>query len=90
MPEPRVLVPSDMLAFGDMWEWGIAGFGWPGTSYGDAGTTGSNHGDRRANAGFCDGHVESSNTDRMPKKPDEAHVRRWNNDNQPHPETWLP
>jgi prepilin-type N-terminal cleavage/methylation domain-containing protein len=55
-------------------------------------------------AALCDGHVETSNPDHDPTKeaynvladgytywrfkPDQAHARRWNNDNQPHPETW--
>jgi hypothetical protein len=51
------------------------------------------------NAVFCDDHVETSNADHIPReldagsgswlfKPDEAHAKRWNNDNQPHLETW--
>ncbi len=52
---------------------------------------------------FCDGHVEASNSDRIPKatntfgqtvfNPDgnySVYARRWNNDNEPHPETWWP
>jgi hypothetical protein len=44
------------------------------------------------------GHVESSNPDLIPKarsavfgevfKPDARYAQRWNNDNQPHQETW--
>jgi prepilin-type N-terminal cleavage/methylation domain-containing protein/prepilin-type processing-associated H-X9-DG protein len=43
-----------------------------------------NHG---ANAVFCDGHVEFGKLTAWMKKTDQAR-RRWNNDNQPHPETW--
>jgi prepilin-type processing-associated H-X9-DG protein len=40
-----------------------------------------------ANAVFCDGHVEFGKVSNW-LKADDAHRRRWNNDNQPHPETW--
>jgi prepilin-type N-terminal cleavage/methylation domain-containing protein/prepilin-type processing-associated H-X9-DG protein len=89
IPESRVRVPSNMLDFLDsIFDQGYSGFGWPGLPR-------SNHPDRRSYAAFCDGHVESSNNNRSRKeigqltfKPDEAHARRWNNDNEPHPETW--
>ena len=107
LPEACVLVPSDMIAAGEVAQYQpsdlppyqpsfwfrIAGFGWPG------GTTMHrllSHKD--PSALFCDGHVESSNPNTSPKKtytngyteffPDPAHARRWNHDNQPHPETW--
>jgi len=88
--ESRVLAPSDMIAFvGLVFDLGFSGFGWPGIPR-------SWHADRRSNAAFCDGHVETSDNDRIPKepanpwrfKPTEAHAKRWNNDNEPHPETW--
>ncbi|MGA2656903.1 MAG: type II secretion system protein [Verrucomicrobiota bacterium] len=99
LPESRVLVPTDMIAIGDGVEVDlglgvIAGFGWPGVQWPQ---------DRphaQPNASFCDGHVESSNSGLIPTsppnsqtwaptfKPDELHAKRWNNDNQPHPETW--
>ena len=73
----------------------IAGFGWPGCAGLDR-----NHG-RWRQAAFCDAHVEASNPDRIPKatKPDgtiddhffnldAGRTKRFNNDNQPHPETW--
>ncbi len=89
-----------MLAFGDSGavQQGvptpefIGGFGWPGL-------VGSNHADRRSNGSFCDCHVETSNSDPIHQfqgsgdtywfKPDAALAKRWNNDNQPHPETWT-
>ena len=40
-----------------------------------------------ANAVFCDGHVEYAAQKRWIEKSDRAR-QRWNNDNQPHPETW--
>ena len=41
-----------------------------------------------ANAVFCDGHVEFGKLTAWIKRTDGAR-RRWNNDNQPHPETWY-
>ena len=99
LPESRVLVPTDMIAIGDGVEVDIglsviAGFGWPGVQWGQ------NRPHARPNAWFCDGHLESSNSDLIPTvppdtqtwaptfKPDDLHAKRWNNDNQPHPETW--
>jgi prepilin-type N-terminal cleavage/methylation domain-containing protein len=90
--ESRVLAPADMIAVLNANIYGgFIGFGWPGGLW------------RWHQSGelalFCDGHVESSNSDRIPQKgstaqgdrqfiPDETHAKRWNNDNQPHPETW--
>jgi prepilin-type processing-associated H-X9-DG protein len=87
VPESFVKVPSDMLAIGE-----IYAFGWPGSP-----TDWNPHGRQNHNAVFCDAHVESANQDTIPKRPngqwwrfipDAAHAKRWNNDNQPHPETW--
>jgi prepilin-type processing-associated H-X9-DG protein len=76
----------------------IAGFGWPGGEVSDF------HSDLRINSLFCDGHVETNDPNRIPKiahspsntpipfpfrfKADANYARRWNTDNQPHPETW--
>lgn len=97
VPESRVLVPSDMIAIGDSSDAPtqlstmMAGFGWPGMPA-------TVHPDKHSNAVFCDGHLESSGSDSIPQmkdfdgiswfKPDDAHAKRWNNDNQPHPEMW--
>jgi prepilin-type processing-associated H-X9-DG protein/prepilin-type N-terminal cleavage/methylation domain-containing protein len=40
-----------------------------------------------ANAVFCDGHVEYAKEIVWRRKTDSAR-QRWNNDHQPHPETW--
>ncbi len=94
VPESRVLAPCDMLAFGDGGYGWLAGFGWPG-EYGPGW-----HGDYRMNAVFCDAHVETSQCNLLPHRalvdqpgvlfftPDSALAKRWNRDNQPHPETW--
>jgi prepilin-type N-terminal cleavage/methylation domain-containing protein/prepilin-type processing-associated H-X9-DG protein len=92
--ESEVSVPSDMLAVGESRCLSIIGFGRPGTPAGpDYDPTGP-HPTRRSNGLFCDGHVESSASDRIAKdewgefEPDEAHARRWNFDHEPHRETW--
>jgi prepilin-type processing-associated H-X9-DG protein len=36
---------------------------------------------------FCDGHVEFLKDEALYSKTDAAR-RRWNNDHEPHPETW--
>jgi prepilin-type processing-associated H-X9-DG protein/prepilin-type N-terminal cleavage/methylation domain-containing protein len=41
-----------------------------------------------ANAVFCDGHVEWAKQSKWMELKDAA-ARRWNNDNQPHSETWI-
>jgi prepilin-type processing-associated H-X9-DG protein len=90
--ESQVLVPSGMLALGE-----LVGFGPPGWIH--VGPLPRFHG-RQYNALLCDGHVESSDPYLIPHtvltnyyfslsfKSTEAQVKRWNNDNQPHPETW--
>jgi prepilin-type processing-associated H-X9-DG protein/prepilin-type N-terminal cleavage/methylation domain-containing protein len=41
----------------------------------------------RANLLFCDGHVEHEKQSKLISNNPEVR-RRWNNDNEPHPETW--
>lgn len=43
--------------------------------------------DAKANVVFCDGRVEQAKGARWVERTESAR-RRWNNDNQPHPETW--
>lgn len=83
-PESKVLNPSDMIAIGDGGDEVLHPFqyvpgDWSVGMY-------ANH-NQRANAVFCDGHVEFDKVSNW-QKPDEAYRRRWNNDHQPHPETW--
>jgi prepilin-type N-terminal cleavage/methylation domain-containing protein len=101
VPESQVLVPDDMIAVSHfLGEADFLGFGWPGILFG-ASRSGSFHQGGEL-AVFCDDHVESSRPDPSELqsygsqsgeitwgfKPIEAHTKRWNNDNQPHPEIW--
>jgi prepilin-type processing-associated H-X9-DG protein len=49
-------------------------------------TPGSRH-SKGANVAFCDGHLEWQLTKKWVAMTPEAR-RRWNRDNEPHPETW--
>jgi prepilin-type processing-associated H-X9-DG protein len=81
--ESDVRVPSDMMAIGDG---PFSLFPLPATFTGYYGGMRDAH-DAGANVVFCDGHVEYGKiVDWM--KADDLHRQRWNNDNQPHPETW--
>jgi prepilin-type N-terminal cleavage/methylation domain-containing protein/prepilin-type processing-associated H-X9-DG protein len=86
LPESAVRVPAEMIALGEDW--------WIMTS--------PNEFNRRngypwfakhrwhgagANAAFVDGHVQFDKYDALYGKNDAAR-RRWNNDHEPHPETW--
>ena len=76
-----VKIPADMIAFGDGGVPGVISPNWE-----DVYLVGEIH-KRGANVVFCDGHVEyGKKKDWI--KPTEAARKRWNNDNQPHPETW--
>jgi prepilin-type N-terminal cleavage/methylation domain-containing protein/prepilin-type processing-associated H-X9-DG protein len=93
VPESFVVLPADMLAYADGGFGWPSGFGWPGWYWLGY------HGEFRFNGVFCDGHVEGCRCDRLPHKalqsvpwgqwtPDFNLTKRWNRDNQPHPETW--
>jgi prepilin-type processing-associated H-X9-DG protein len=86
LKEAKVLVPCDMIGIGD----------YPELAYQDGDLTGafdeqddfvSNRHNGGANIVFCDAHVEyGKQTNWM--KAVAGSRKRWNNDNQPHPETW--
>jgi prepilin-type processing-associated H-X9-DG protein len=90
IPESKVLAPADMIAVGDNSSRDTAvkdttaidvGFLAPITAPGKLHRGG-------ANGLFCDGHVEfAKQTNWM--APTTTARRRWNNDNEPHPETWA-
>ena len=75
--ESEVSLPSDMIAIGDHFAF-YFGLGPLVVCPVHAGG---------ANVVFCDGHVEYARI-REWTKADDIHRARWNNDHQPHPETW--
>lgn len=91
--ESRVLAPADLIAVGDIAPgftvgemfWTSGHFDvcatdpwmWPGASH-----------NGQANMLFCDGHVESARQTNWVSSAASA-LSRWNNDHQPHPETWA-
>ena len=90
--ESKIRAPADLIAVGDITPGFTAGemfwtsghfdvcsadpWMWPGTSH-----------NGRANVLFADGHVESSRQTNWVSAADSAR-RRWNNDHEPHSETW--
>jgi prepilin-type N-terminal cleavage/methylation domain-containing protein/prepilin-type processing-associated H-X9-DG protein len=86
--EAQVLAPCDMIAIGDYPEVG------PGDGDGDIGAALDGEDDyvaTRHNGGanivFCDAHVEYGKQAKWMERAVPAR-RRWNSDNEPHPETW--
>jgi prepilin-type N-terminal cleavage/methylation domain-containing protein/prepilin-type processing-associated H-X9-DG protein len=84
--ETRVLVPCDMIAVGD----------YPELAHQDGDMTGAfdeqddfvaTRHNGGANVVFCDAHIEYGKQTNWMKAVTTAR-KRWNNDNQPHPETW--
>ena len=96
VPVSKVHVPSDMIAIGDSHEMG------PDQKIGKLriimapssltpqmspfGAAGARH-NGGANLLFCDGHVEWGKQTNWMRNLPEAR-KRWNNDNEPHRETW--
>lgn len=76
-----IKIPADMIAFGDAGVPGVISPNWQ-----DVYLVGEIH-NRGANVVFCDGHVEYAKQVKWIEPTDRAR-KRWNNDNQPHPETW--
>src|SRR5213075_1045328 len=91
--ESQVRAPSDMIAIGDGYAEGMynATLLYPEAPWiSNDGiwfdTIGTIH-RAGANVDFCDGHVEYGKHEQW-IKPTELARKRWNNDNQPHSETW--
>jgi prepilin-type processing-associated H-X9-DG protein/prepilin-type N-terminal cleavage/methylation domain-containing protein len=84
MREAEILVPSDMIAIGDyledQYQQGEIAFHNKYNYIADRHNGGGN-------VAFCDGHVEYDKQSNWMKASDAAR-RRWNRDNEPHPETW--
>jgi len=76
--------PAEMIALGDD--------SWPSLINDEISPVAPLLGDRHnhgANVAFCDGHIEYGKKEQW-IQPTEAARKRWNNDNQPHPESWGP
>jgi prepilin-type processing-associated H-X9-DG protein len=98
--ESALRMPSDMIAIGDarvVRSWsqelvmmGLSGLFPAALPRGDSSgqePVANRHNGRLAIA-FCDGHVESLESATVTAANETAR-RRWNNDHEPHPETWL-
>jgi prepilin-type processing-associated H-X9-DG protein len=92
--ESQVLVPSDMIAYGDSSDLGNYSLSLIIPTFGiDMGDTFESWGPSKrhlngANMLFCDGHVEYGRIRKWVEHRDDV-MRRWNRDNQPHPESWM-
>ena len=90
LPEVRVKVPSDMIAVSCANPGSVSGGDhdqddlYPVNLLSELTPARHNNG---ANIVFCDAHVEYAKLAVWLQRTDRAR-RRWNNDNQPHPETW--
>lgn len=100
--ESLVKVPSDMIAIGDanlmkVWrnetpeEYGITSWDWVWpfiAASREAQLVEHRRHGATFNLGFCDGHVEPMKRRDVYRDSEEVR-KRWNNDNEPHPETWY-
>jgi prepilin-type N-terminal cleavage/methylation domain-containing protein len=103
VPESRVLRPANMISFGDASL--VHGVPFLGNSRGTGYdyyhvTTGTNANEgsggvfmlrgahRKLNVSFVDNHIEAIRYSDLFDESEERR-RRWNNDNEPHPETWF-
>jgi prepilin-type N-terminal cleavage/methylation domain-containing protein/prepilin-type processing-associated H-X9-DG protein len=77
-------VPAQVIAIADS-----GGIGWITPNYPgfDRSSLDGQHFGDRANVVFCDGHVEQGRNKLCNELSDDAR-KRWNNDSQPHRETW--
>jgi prepilin-type N-terminal cleavage/methylation domain-containing protein/prepilin-type processing-associated H-X9-DG protein len=90
--EAQVKAPAELIAVGDVEPGSPSpGFFWSSAYFDPVGT---NHWDwpgklhnGAANMVFCDGHVESARQTNWLSSAQPARSR-WNNDHEPHPETW--
>jgi prepilin-type processing-associated H-X9-DG protein len=86
LPESRVKCPTDMIAIGDYPELPRQD-GDIAAALDDADDYVADRHSKGANVAFCDAHVEFGKQTNWMKAADNFR-KRWNNDNQPHPETW--
>ena len=90
--ESAVRMPSNMIAAGDIETHNLGALIWSSGSFDPLSKDrwmwpGRAHG-AQANLLFADGHVESGQQTNWLASSEEAR-RRWNNDHEPHPETWV-
>jgi len=86
MPECRIWAPADMIAIGD-----TPTNSWTGIIIGATNCYDQildNRHNLGANVVFCDAHVEYGKQTNWMRATNTARMR-WNNDHQPHPETWF-
>lgn len=93
-PEAAVRMPSELIAFGDVApgdSMATPSVFWTSGYFDVCSTTKSlwpgSHHNGQANMLFVDAHVESARQSKW-VSPDLSARARWNNDHQPHPETW--
>jgi prepilin-type processing-associated H-X9-DG protein/prepilin-type N-terminal cleavage/methylation domain-containing protein len=84
MREAEILVPSEMIAIGDYRE---DQFQQGEIAFHNKYNYIANRHNGGGNVAFCDGHVEYDKQWKWMEASDAAR-RRWNRDNEPHPETW--
>ncbi len=90
--ESQVRTPANLIAVGDILPGQTLGEMFSTSGHFDPCSTnraswpGASHGGGSANMLFADGHVESG---RQTNWLSIANRHRWNNDGQPHPETWA-
>jgi prepilin-type processing-associated H-X9-DG protein/prepilin-type N-terminal cleavage/methylation domain-containing protein len=99
--ESQVVVPSDMIFFGDSTDpadsghslprsmgsgWIVPTFGYDVDGFFQSWGPSKRH-SGGANILFCDGHVEYGRNRKWVAHRDQV-MRRWNRDHQPHPESW--
>ena len=77
--------PGDMIAIGDGADWLIPNNPDGILNYAEGTVTAPHNGG--ANVVFSDAHVEYAKRERWVERSDGSR-KRWNNDHQPHPETW--
>jgi prepilin-type N-terminal cleavage/methylation domain-containing protein/prepilin-type processing-associated H-X9-DG protein len=90
--DAEVVAPANMIAVSDTVTWFDSGnkniaMGRPHSWKGEATPWAFPHGKDTFNTVFCDGHVEPF-TKRHLDNPTDDFWRKWNRDNESHPETW--
>ena len=86
LPESGLAVASDMIAIGDVMEFG-AEDGDIAANFHEPDDWVAERHSKGGNVVFCDDHVEYDKQVNW-MKADDTHRRRWNRDNLPHSDTW--